>query len=299
MRIELKKKIDQSLRLLKSIPQDKGPIILAYSGGKDSDVCLELCKMAGIPFKAVYHSTTIDPAGTIKHVQDNGAEIMRPKKPFFALVRENGFPSRFARWCCRMLKEYYDADIIVQGIRASESRKRAERYREPEQCRIYDKKHKSRVYMPILYWDDEDIAEFVEDRNIKCHALYYEGGTFDATKRLGCIGCPLQSRKNRIRQFEQNPKYVKLYIKNAQVWYDAHTENEKQYKHNNAINAFVAHLFFGSFADYEAATYTIYGKTDWKKHLENYFGIDLSDIGMAGSCKQEPPTPPIKKTKSK
>ena len=67
---QLEKKVEQSIKLLRSIPQDKGKIILAYSGGKDSDVCLELCKMAGIPFKAVYHSTTIDPPGTIRHVEE-------------------------------------------------------------------------------------------------------------------------------------------------------------------------------------------------------------------------------------
>ena len=65
---------------------------------------------------------------------------------------------------------------MVQGIRASESNARAERYKEPEQCRVYDKKHKSRVYMPILYWTDEDIKEFVTERGIKCHPLYYRGG---------------------------------------------------------------------------------------------------------------------------
>ena len=174
---QLEKKVEQSIKLLRSIPQGKGDIILAYSGGKDSDVCLELCKMAGIPFKAVYHSTTIDPPGTIKHVQDNGVEIIRPKKPFFALMREDGFPSRFARWCCRLLKEFYDGDIVIQGIRASESKKRAKRYKEPEQCRVYDKKHKSRIYMPILFWTDNDITEFIRERGIKCHALYYRGGT--------------------------------------------------------------------------------------------------------------------------
>ena len=275
---QLEKKVEQSIKLLRSIPQDKGEIILAYSGGKDSDVCLELCKMAGIPFKAVYHSTTIDPPGTIKHVQDNGVEIIRPKKPFFTLMRDNGFPSRFARWCCRLLKEFYDGDIVIQGIRASESKKRAERYKEPEQCRVYDKKHKSRVYMPILFWTDEDIAEFVRERCIKCHALYYRGGYFDASQRLGCIGCPLQSRKNRIRQFEENPKYVRLYIKNAQVWYDAHNGNGKQRKYNNAINAFVANVFYDSYEQFKAASYTMYGKTDWRKYLGDYFHIDLSDI---------------------
>ena len=173
---ELEKKVNQAIKLLQSIPQDKGQITLAYSGGKDSDVCLELCKMAGIPFKAVYHSTTIDPPGTIRHVEENGVEISRPKDTFFKLMQKNGYPSRFARYCCRLLKERYDSDIVIQGIRASESKARADRYKEPEQCRVFDKKHKSRVYMPILFWTDDDVSEFVNERGVKCHALYYSGG---------------------------------------------------------------------------------------------------------------------------
>ena len=199
MREELEKKIERSIKLLRSIPTDKGQITLAYSGGKDSDVILELAKMAGIPFKAVYHSTTIDPPGTIRHVEENGVEISRPKDPFFKIMQKNGYPSRFARYCCRLLKERYDSDIVIQGIRASESKARADRYKEPEQCRVYDKKHKSRVYMPILQWTDEDVKEFVTERGIKCHPLYYRGGQFDVTQRLGCIGCPLQYSGKRIK----------------------------------------------------------------------------------------------------
>ena len=275
---QLEKKVEQSIKLLRSIPQDKGKIILAYSGGKDSDVCLELCKMAGIPFRAVYHSTTIDPPGTIKHVYDNNVSITRPNKTFFSLMRENGFPSRYKRWCCRLLKEFYDGDIIVQGIRASESKKRAKKYKEPEQCRVYDKKHKSRIYMPILFWTDDDIAEFVNESGVKCHGIYYRMGYFDATQRLGCIGCPLKSRKKRLRQFEENPKFVRLYVRNAQVWFDAHTDNGKSYKYGNAINAFVATLFFETYQDFYEHTYTFFGKTDWRKYLEDYFKIDLSDV---------------------
>ena len=239
---------------------------------------LELAKMAGIPFKAVYHSTTIDPPGTIRHVEENGVEISRPQDPFFKLMQKNGYPSRFARYCCRLLKERYDSDIVIQGIRASESKARADRYKEPEQCRVYDKKHKSRVYMPILQWTDEDVREFVTERGIKCHPLYYREGQFDVTQRLGCIGCPLQYSGKRIKQFKQYPQYVRLYIKNAQKWYDAHKGNGKTYKYDNAIDAFVATLFYKKFDDFKEATYTAYGKTDWRKYLEEYFGIDLSDI---------------------
>ena len=41
------KKVARAIRLLQSIPKD-GPVEVSYSGGKDSDVILELAKMAGI-----------------------------------------------------------------------------------------------------------------------------------------------------------------------------------------------------------------------------------------------------------
>ena len=63
---DYQKKVARAIRLLKSIPQD-GDIEVSYSGGKDSDVILELAKMAGIKFRAIYKNTTIDPPGTIKH----------------------------------------------------------------------------------------------------------------------------------------------------------------------------------------------------------------------------------------
>lgn len=175
MRPELEKKVERAIRLLQSIPQD-GDIELSYSGGKDSDVILELAKMAGIPYRAIYKATTIDPPGTIAHAREMGAEVIHPKKTFFQLVSKSGFPSRFSRWCCSELKEYKVCDRTIQGIRRSESRKRAERYKEPEVCRVYSAKEKVKQYLPILEWTDDDIAEFIKERNIKCHPLYYRGG---------------------------------------------------------------------------------------------------------------------------
>ena len=94
MRKELQKKVDFAIKLLQSIPQD-GDIELSYSGGKDSDVILELAKMAGIPYRAIYKATTIDPPGTIAHAKEMGAEVVRPKKTFFQLISEKRFPSIF------------------------------------------------------------------------------------------------------------------------------------------------------------------------------------------------------------
>lgn len=70
---DLQKKIGQSVKLLQSVgTRTEGPIEIAYSGGKDSDVILQLAKEAGISYRAIYKNTTIDPPGTIKHVQAGG-----------------------------------------------------------------------------------------------------------------------------------------------------------------------------------------------------------------------------------
>ena len=277
---DLNKKIDFAIKLMQSIPQD-GQIELSYSGGKDSDVILELARMSGIPFEAIYKNTTIDPPYTIKHCKDNGVKIVNPKQTFFQLIRENGFPTRFKRFCCSKLKEYKIHDRAIQGIRRSESNKRAERYKEPEYCRTYSAKEKVRIYLPILEWSNEDVEQFIKQRNIKCHPLYYnEFGEFDVKKRLGCIGCPLASKKIRRLQFMKYPKMLKLLIKNHDIYLKNHPNTKVyQYCNGNAYNSMMFGLFFDRMQDYKNA---ISGgmfpqlEIDPKQFLEDYFKIDLT-----------------------
>lgn len=278
---DLQKKIDLAIRLLQSIPTDDGPIEISYSGGKDSDVILELAKMAGIPYRAIYKNTTIDPPGTIKHCKDKGVEIIQPKKTFFELIREIGTPTRWSRYCCSYLKEYKILDRAVQGIRRSESVKRAERYKEPEVCRTYSKTEKVRIYLPILELTAEDTAQFIAERGIKCHPLYYdEHGNFHVERRLGYIGCPLASRKLRLETFVKYPKMLRLWIKNLQIFMDTHPES-KCAKYNKCI----AHngMFFDLFCDNKnqydyLTTGGLFPETaiDAKAFLEDYFKIDLT-----------------------
>lgn len=130
---ELQRKVDSSIRLLRTIqaahPDDV--IEIAYSGGKDSDVILQLAKEAGINYRAIYKNTTIDPRGTLQHVRDMGVEVLQPKQSFFKLVEQKGLPGRIRRFCCEQLKEYKVLDVVVMGVRRAESAKRAERYKEP------------------------------------------------------------------------------------------------------------------------------------------------------------------------
>lgn len=63
---ELQQKVERAVKLIQSAGADGKTVEVAYSGGKDSDVILELTRMA------IYKNTTIDPPGTIKHVKEVG-----------------------------------------------------------------------------------------------------------------------------------------------------------------------------------------------------------------------------------
>lgn len=274
--MDYKRKIDFSIKLLRNIPQD-GPLEVSYSGGKDSDVILELAKMAGIPFEAIYKNTTIDPPGTIKHCRDNGVSIIQPKESFFSLIEKKGPPSRFARFCCEVLKEYKIHDRAVQGIRREESIKRSQRYKEPEICRLYPKGEKVRVYLPILDWTLDDVARFIEERRIRLAPAYYDNdGVCHYDRRLGCIGCPLASVSKRREQFKQYPKMLRLWIMKTQAFMVAHPNSSVCRHYANVYDKFYGDLFFHSYCEardfFECRLFPF----DSKEALEEYFGIDLT-----------------------
>ena len=59
---------------------------------------------------------------------------------------------------------------------------------------------------PIVDWTDEDVWEFIKTYNIPYCELYDKG-----YKRLGCIGCPMNT--NAAAALEQYPKYKEAYIR--------------------------------------------------------------------------------------
>lgn len=278
--MDYKRKIDFSIKLLQSIPQDDGPIELCYSGGKDSDVILELAKMSGIPFEAIYKNTTIDPPGTIAHCKENGVTIIQPKKSFLQIIESHSMPTRWSRFCCQYLKEYKVYNRAIQGIRRSESTARAKRYKEPEACRVYSKSEKARIYFPILEWSDKDVAQFIQDRHIKCAPVYYdESGRFHVERRLGCIGCPMATDNGK-RGYMKYPKLLKQVIKAQQKFLDTHKHtNSYEAFAGNAYNCVYKRLFCKTMQDYEMhMNPSLFPelKIDAKEFLENYFHIDLT-----------------------
>ena len=282
MRAELEKKVNRAIRLITNAVGGGGQVEVSYSGGKDSDVILELTRMAGVNYRAIYKNTTIDPPGTIAHCKANGVEIMRPTIRFFELIEKKGFPRRRARFCCEKLKEYKIMDMAIQGIRRSESTARAKRYSssDPIICRIYgSKKNHVNVILPILDWTDADVAEFLQERGVKAHPLYYdEAGNFHPERRLGCLACPL-SLKDAIADFQRYPKLLKQWIKAGQKWWDNHPNAKSRQKYANVYELMVQNLFYRSYEDFRMAVnggmFGDENKLDCKKYLEDYFKVEL------------------------
>ena len=271
------RKIDFAIKLLRSIPQD-GPIEISYSGGKDSDVILRLAQMAGIPHEAIYKQTSIDPPGTTAHCKAVGATILPPRKTFFQIVAEKGCPTRRARFCCEVLKEYKVYNRAVQGIRRDESTARAERYQEPEICRLYEHKEQAQIYLPILEWTTEDVARFIDEQEIKCAPVYYDSdGNFHPERRLGCIGCPMKSDCGKA-DYVKYPKMLKALVNAGKKYLESHPESAAAEKFGTAHNMVFHNLFCSSYFEYQ----TLIGgglfpdqAIDAKKFMEDYFKIEL------------------------
>ena len=117
------------------------PLVCEYSGGKDSDVLLELFRMSGIPFEA---HTTVDAPQTVRHIKNTFSELTDKgiKCEIDYHVQENGNrltmwnliprklmpPTRIVRYCCSELKEGGNPNrMIATGVRWSESSKRSNR----------------------------------------------------------------------------------------------------------------------------------------------------------------------------
>lgn len=158
---------------------------LAFSGGKDSVVILDLAKRSGVKFEAIYNLTTVDPPELVRFIKTFPCvRISRPPKTMWQLVREKHMlPLRNARWCCNELKEQGGIGrMVITGVRWAESARRTRR-RMVETCY----RNKSKRFMnPIIDWGTAAVWEYIRERSLRYCSLYDEGW-----KRIGCVLCPM------------------------------------------------------------------------------------------------------------
>lgn len=275
---ELERKEQWSIDYIRTIEANVNDLHLAYSGGKDSEVLLHLARKAKVPFTAFYKNTTIDPPGTLSYIKHkHNIIIIRPKRDFYTLIRHRGLPSEIRRFCCLFLKEYYVADHVLTGIRREESKKRSQKYSEPEQCFIHKSGRKSHTYMPILYWSNEELAQYIKEENIECHPHYYDNqGHFHCERRLGCLGCPLPYDRS-IDEFMRYPRMVRAWCTAAAYYRNTRTtlgtsitnyRDEYEYFYHNLYNRRLAQLI---------AQQRERPRDFARMHLQKQFGIELPE----------------------
>jgi phosphoadenosine phosphosulfate reductase len=261
----LDEKIEQSKKALKLAAEMSKiyygkPLIVTYSGGKDSDVMLHLAEscLNTNDFEVLNSHTTVDAPETVYHIrkvfkrlndkgikttidyhkQEDGTNIT-----MWNLIPQKLMPpTRIVRYCCQVLKETGTPNrLCALGVREAESSKRQGRdifatrggkYAETlffsldhalevhqESQEIQDdawdctlikqmKENSDTMVNPIYRWLDTDIWDYIRKENIVVNPLYSKG--YD---RVGCIGCPLASYHQRIKEFNDYPQYKKAYIK--------------------------------------------------------------------------------------
>lgn len=217
------------------------PLIITYSGGKDSDCILELAKISGIDFEVQHSHTTADAPETIRYIRERFYQLeldgikVSIDKPYYKGKRTSMWdlipqkkmpPTRLMRYCCSVLKENSGRNrVIATGIRWDESNNRRTRgvyedintnkdkrivlkddesnkHRLFERCEIKSKI----VCNPIIDWLDNEVWDFLKEQKCQGNPLYSCG-----FNRVGCIGCPMASRK-RYMEFARYPKYKQMYI---------------------------------------------------------------------------------------
>lgn len=113
-------KVDLAIRRIKLHEPPEGYYV-AFSGGKDSCVILDLVKRAGVKFDAHLNITTVDPPEVIRFVRQNYPEVTmeKPKISMKKLIEKKGIlPTRLARYCCAEFKERGGTGrFVVTGVR--------------------------------------------------------------------------------------------------------------------------------------------------------------------------------------
>lgn len=182
----------------------KKPLMVTYSGGKDSQVLVALAERAGINFEVVNSHTTADAPETVyfireqfKAMEERGIKcsIVMPRykdKPvsmWTLIPMMKAPPTRNRRYCCSILKESptMSGCFIATGVRWAESVRR----------------NNTRGIMEISH----------------INPLYQCG-----FERVGCVGCPLGGYKHQCRDFARYPKFKEAYIRAFQKMLDIRKE---------------------------------------------------------------------------
>ena len=224
------------------------PLTVSYSGGKDSDVILQLAKESlaplGIEFRVTHNLTTADPPDNVYYIRRVFARLREegidcrinvPRRSLWRIMRETlVIPSRVMRVCCAELKERKmpDAPYIVTGVRWAESANRRDK---SGIAMVYTASDRStRVAKGgLLTTDDASSRRLFEQCQMRGVRVLnpiidwsdddvwsylrdrgIEGNPLykEGWTRIGCVGCPLAGKRASELAFARYPKLYKAWV---------------------------------------------------------------------------------------
>lgn len=214
-------------------------IAIGFSGGKDSQVVYDLCKRAGIPFKAYFNHSFESPT-TLKFIREHYPEVIWRREHKFGFIENisknhNGMlPTVYAAYCCEDYKhnrKHVDKCSIL-GVRKAESTNRRKRTTITVKNKTEMKQSKAVIseyfkeecqsvgtasviqLLPIVDWSDSDVWDYMKAHDLPVNPEY------DTTKRVGCIVCPKANFNSNYITLLKYPKLIDAFIKarNGKEW---------------------------------------------------------------------------------
>lgn len=202
----------------------RGGWLVGFSGGKDSLVVAAMVRSV-IPSATIVHLR--DP--TTLPDNDNYVELARQtlfpdmvilERPgdFWKFCKVYGFPSVYARWCCKLYRFAPIARLVADrratgvatvvdflGTRAMESKRRAT-YQHIEQAETALIPDRICIH-PILDWSNLDVWAFILAHELPVNPLYRNGW-----RRVSCWACPfLSTRSEGLLRYVYPERYATLY----------------------------------------------------------------------------------------
>lgn len=202
----LNQRLEESYNIIKqaSSNTDK-PLIIQFSGGKDSMAMLGLVREITTNFVCSFMQTGIEFPESIEFAKNSakhfGIELLisTPQDHlgdfFQRLEKFQTFPTVRETWCNRDLKIRPQKKMLnrilgkgklikLVGVRRSESTRRQRIYKYGEFLRPDNQVGGDDNLYPILHWTDDDIMNYLKSQNLPTSSLYSKYGV------SGCYWCP-------------------------------------------------------------------------------------------------------------